>query len=68
MVDNQGLNVRKFHSFHTEDFIGRIKQCCAASKQQSLEHIAMMRWYTGFLASILHIFSNLCLDPGSFFK
>ena len=62
-----GLNCRKFHSFHTEDFIGRIKQCCAASKQQDLEHMAILRWYTGpfvwicYLISLcdLHKFQNL---------
>ena len=45
-----GLNCRKFHSFHTEDFIGRVKLCCAASKAQNLELMATIRWYTGFLS------------------
>lgn len=41
------INCRKFHSFATEDLIGRVKQCCAASKQQNLELMATLRWYTG---------------------
>ena len=47
---SQGLNCRKYHSFHSEDFIGRIKRCCAVSSQISLEPIALQRWYTGFLS------------------
>ena len=53
---SQGLNCRKYHSFHSEDFIGRIKRCCAVSSQISLEPIALQRWYTGFLKLSLTYF------------
>ena len=60
-----GVNCRKFHSFHTEDWIGRIKMCCAVTHQQGLEHIALMRWFTGSLYCIIYIFvSYLGPDHG----
>ena len=46
----QGLNARKYHSFHTEDFIGRVKTCAAVTSQKGLESITLQRWYTGSLA------------------
>lgn len=54
-ANSWGVNCRKYHSFHTEDWIGRIKMCCAVTHQQGLEHIALMRWFTGSLYCIIYI-------------
>ena len=57
---SSGINFRKYHSFSSEDWIGKVKTCCAASQPTSLEEFSLKRWYTGLLGQFGY--KKLCVQ------
>ena len=42
-----GQNARMSHSFHTEDFIGRLTDALCTTQMIGMEEGGLVRWYTG---------------------
>ena len=48
-----GYNARYFHGFQPEDFIGKMAVVCQAANNSRVEHVALARFYLGYLAHAL---------------
>ena len=47
-----GQNGRFSHSFHTEDFVGKLTNALCTTQMNGMEEAGLVRWYTGFLGQI----------------
>ena len=48
-----GYNARYFHGFQPEDFIGKMAVVCQAANNSRVEHVALARFYLGYLKHAL---------------